>query len=278
MVAKIIVHGKDRDEAIRRLRAALGHAPLLGVRNNGGFLSDLVNHTAFRTATMTTALIDRWQEHREPLLNRPVPDDVAWSLAAAVVALQKGAGWRPNSVAASDMGLSCDGTTRVMRVQAERSGAALVTWAGQQCMIKLLGAQPLRNGDIRFEVNGITRKAVCVLATAALHVALSGHSFVFTEVSAFPDVSQTQDARRACAPVAGKVTQIQVEVGTNVTEDQMLICVEAMKMEMWVNAQAQGTVKAIHVQVGDQVESGALLLELDLHGAVQHAEDKQEKL
>ena len=264
MVAKIIVHGKDRDEAIRRLRAALGRAPLLGVSNNGGFLSDLVNHTAFRTATMTTALIDQWQQQGEPLLNRKVPDEVAWSLAAAVVALQKGAGWRPNSVAASDTSLSCDGITRVMRVLAERSGAALVTSAGQKCTITLLGALPLPDGPVRFEINGITRKAVCVMTPMALHVFLDGQSFVFTQASAFPDVSQTQDARRACAPVAGKVTQIQVAVGTSVTEGQMLICVEAMKMEMWVNAQAQGTVKAVHVQVGDQVESGALLLELDL--------------
>ncbi len=264
MVAKIIVHGKDRDEAIRRLRAALGRAPLLGVSNNGGFLSDLVNHTAFRTATMTTALIDQWQQQGEPLLNRKVPDEVAWSLAAAVVALQKGAGWRPNSVAASDTSLSCDGITRVMRVLAERSGAALVASAGQKCTITLLGALPLPDGPVRFEINGITRKAVCVMTPMALHVFLDGQSFVFTQASAFPDVSQTQDARRACAPVAGKVTQIQVAVGTSVTEGQMLICVEAMKMEMWVNAQAQGTVKAVHVQVGDQVESGALLLELDL--------------
>ena len=42
LVAKIIAHGKDRNEAIRRLRVALAHAPLLGLRNNGRFLSDLV--------------------------------------------------------------------------------------------------------------------------------------------------------------------------------------------------------------------------------------------
>ena len=281
MVAKIIVHGKDRDEAIRRLRAALGHAPLLGVRNNGRFLSDLVNHPAFRAAAMTTALIDQWQERGEPLLTRPLPDDEVWSLAAAVVALQKGAGWRPNSVAASDMSLSCDGVTRVMRVHTEQSGATLITWEGRPSTVTLFAPVPvpvpLHDGPIRFEVNGVTRKAICVVTTAGLHLALNGYGFVFTEVSAFPDVSQAQDARRACAPVAGKVTQIQVVVGTNVTDDQMLICVEAMKMEMWVNAQARGTVTAIHVQVGDQVESGALLLELDLSVADRDVEDNQEK-
>ena len=64
MVAKVIVHGRDRNDAIRRLRAALENAPLLGLRNNGRFLADLVNHPAFRNAAMTTTLIDQWQEQR----------------------------------------------------------------------------------------------------------------------------------------------------------------------------------------------------------------------
>ena len=54
MVAKLIVHGRDRDDAIRRLRACLKNAPLLGLKNNGRFLADLVDHPAFRTASMTT--------------------------------------------------------------------------------------------------------------------------------------------------------------------------------------------------------------------------------
>ncbi len=264
MVAKVIVHGKDREEAIRRLRAALHRAPLLGVRNNGRFLSDLADHPAFRSSTMTTTMIDQWQERGEPLLNRPSPDPVTWGLAATIFALQNGAGWRPNSVAASDVSLTCDGMAHCMRVRADQSGSVLVPWTDQQHTIRLLGSLPSGDGDFRFEVNGVTRSAVSVMTTTGLHLGIGGHSFVFVETSAFPDVSQTQDARRACAPVAGKVTQIQVAVGGTVAQDQMLVCVEAMKMEMWVNAQAPGTVHAIHVQVGDQVESGALLMELDL--------------
>jgi geranyl-CoA carboxylase alpha subunit len=71
MVAKIIVHGRDRDDAIRRLRAALANTPLLGLKNNGRFLSDLVDHPAFRKAEMTTTLIDQWLEQGEPLLQDP---------------------------------------------------------------------------------------------------------------------------------------------------------------------------------------------------------------
>jgi geranyl-CoA carboxylase alpha subunit len=49
-----------------------------------------------------------------------------------------------------------------------------------------------------------------------------------------------------------------------VQEGQALVCVEAMKMEMWLSAQAAGTVHALHTAVGEQVESGALLVELEI--------------
>jgi geranyl-CoA carboxylase alpha subunit len=64
--------------------------------------------------------------------------------------------------------------------------------------------------------------------------------------------------------VAGKVTQVLVAAGDAVAEGQQLVCVEAMKMEMWLCAQAAGTVKAVHAKVADQVESGALLVELEI--------------
>jgi geranyl-CoA carboxylase alpha subunit len=45
---------------------------------------------------------------------------------------------------------------------------------------------------------------------------------------------------------------------------QQLVCVEAMKMEMWLCAESAGSVKAVHAQPGEQVESAAVLVELDL--------------
>ena len=270
MVAKVIVHGKDRNEAIRRLRAALANAPLLGLRNNSRFLSDLLDHAAFRGATMTTGLIDQWQDQGEPLLSRPVPDDATWCLAAAVFALRSGFGWRPNSVAAYDVPLSCDGVVRVMRVCPDHLGRVVVTVDQTSSTIRMAevdGLTDLREhgkADIRFEIDSVTRKAVMAITPAGLHMSCDSASFEFNEVSAYPDHQQMQDARRACAPVAGKVTQVQVTLGASVIEGQALVCVEAMKMEMWVAAQASGTVLAVHARVGDQVESGALLVEIEI--------------
>ncbi len=264
MVAKIIVHGRDRNDAIRRLRAALANAPLLGLRNNGRFLSDLVDSAAFRDASMTTALIDQWQAQNAPLLARPAPDDAAWRLAASIFALQQGANWRPNSVAAFDLSLRSDEVTRVMRVRPDRAGRVLVTLEKQDSLVAIAALPMSGTGELRYDIDHVTRKAVMAMTPAALHLALNGAQFVFHELSAFPDANQAQDAQRACAPVAGKVSQVQVAVGDKVADGQAMVCVEAMKMEMWVPAQASGTVTAVHVRLGEQVESGALLVELEI--------------
>ena len=262
MVAKLIVHGRDREDAIRRLRACLNNAPLLGLKNNGRFLADLVDHPAFRGAAMTTAMLDQWQEEGAPLFQHAAPNDAAWSLAAALFALRDGAGWRSNSVAAFDLMLMCGGVTHALRVQPNPQGSVTVHGLAQAVVINFARLPPSL-GPFRYETDGITRTAIVASAGPSLHLYINGCAFLFTEASAFPDANQQTDARRACAPVAGKITQVQVGIGDTVAQDQLLICVEAMKMEMWVAAQAEGSVKAIHVKVGDQVESGALLLELE---------------
>ncbi len=262
MVAKIIVHGRDRDDAIRRLRAALANAPLLGLKNNGRFLSDLVDHPAFRKAEMTTTLIDQWLEQGEPLLQAPVASNAAWQVAAVAFAMQHGASWRANSVAAYGFQLQCADVLRAVRVQPDRHGGVTVNMDGVNAQVRVIRFE---DGVLRLELNGVVQTAIAVFAGADLHLAYAGHTHVFTEVSAFPHADALEDASRARSPVAGKVTQVLVEPGAKVENGQQLVCVEAMKMEMWLCAESAGMVKAVHAKAGDQVESGALLVELELN-------------
>ena len=261
MLAKFIAHGRDRDDAIRRLRAALAHAPLLGLKNNAGFLRDLLDHGAFRQATLTTESLDRWQEEGEPLFDAPPVADATWALAAAALVWREDVGWRPDSVAAFGLSPQCGDCVRALRVQASDHGKVCVWLDGVQTEIHIhswVGA------NLRYTCAGVQRKAIALREGDALHLAMEGRSHLFQEVSAFPAVDALQDASRALAPVAGTVAQVLVSPGDVVQPGQRLLCVEAMKMEMWLCAQAAGMVRVVHARVGEQVVSAALLVELDL--------------
>ena len=108
----------------------------------------------------------------------------------------------------------------------------------------------------------MAQTAIAVFAAGAWHVAHAGYSHMFSEVSAFPDANALKDASRALSPVAGKVTQVLVAAGDAVREGQQLVCVEAMKMEMWLCAEQAGQVQAVHTRTGEQVKAGAVLVEL----------------
>ncbi|MGI9132936.1 MAG: acetyl/propionyl/methylcrotonyl-CoA carboxylase subunit alpha [Rhodoferax sp.] len=264
MLAKVIAHGRDRDDAIRRLRAALADTPLLGLKNNGRFLSDLLDQPEFRQARMTTTLIDSWMAQGAALLQEPAVADPVWCLAALALCTQNGSSWRSDSVAAYSLRLRCGEVVRVLRVQADRQGGLVVTLDGQTHPMQWV---EFNQGVLRYACDGVIRSAIAVVDAASLQLAVQGHCYQFSEVSALPQTDALQDASRARAPVAGKVTQVAVAPGQTVSVGQQLVCVEAMKMEMWLCAQADGSVSALHVQPGDQVESGNLLVELAIAAA-----------
>ena len=97
-----------------------------------------------------------------------------------------------------------------------------------------------------------------------LHLVVEAATHVFTEVSAWPNQGAGQDPSRGLSPVAGTVAQVLVKVGDKVVEGQPLLSIEAMKMEMWLSAQAPGVVKAVHAAPGEQVQAKALLIDIEL--------------
>ncbi|MBI3384526.1 MAG: ATP-grasp domain-containing protein [Aquabacterium sp.] len=279
MVAKLIVHGRDRDDAIRRLIATLDDAPLLGLKNNSRFLRDLVDHPRFRAGTMTTTLIDQWQTDNEAILQRPVATDEAWLVAAAVIAARaqtrdvgiQAPALRADSVSGFDVPLTCDGSQRTLRVQGQRNGRFLVglTPTDVQHDLRLISHDTnARGGVLSYELDGVQRRLLAVwcetVQGSELHVVQQASTFVFSEVSAWPDAGNAADPSRALSPVAGTVAQVLVKAGDTVVADQPLLSIEAMKMEMWLSAQAPGVIKAVYVQAGEQVQAKTLLIDIEL--------------
>jgi geranyl-CoA carboxylase alpha subunit len=245
MVAKFIAVGRDRADAVRRLSLALEDAPLLGLRNNGRFLRDLIQHPQFTAAQLTVTRLDEWAASGEPLLQCPYVPETAWRIAAAVWAAQPAL--RPASVSRYELSLSCQDQTRRLRAPAD--GVEIVS---------------LADGWLRCRVDGILQRLPAVRTADVLHLAIEGAGYTFTELSPYPKRESGADPSQARAPVAGVVAQVFVQAGDRVTAGQPLASVEAMKMEMGISATAAGTVRAVHVQPRQQVAAGTVLVELEI--------------
>ena len=261
MVAKVIVHGRDRDDALRRLAAALEDAPLLGLRNNGRYLRDLVRHPEFVAGAVTTKRLDDWAAQRETINVAPEPDDEDWAIAAALrmqpPVHAPTSGPVAAGVASRRITLACAGVTRALAVEDTR------VRVGDRLVEVTLDA-PDADGWRAVAVDGVRRRRLIVDDGQRVHVVRDAAVHVFEEPSPFPQPDAAAAARVARAPVAGVVARVAVEVGQRVAAGQPLVCVEAMKMEMWLNAAADGVVSAVRVKGRDTVASGAVLVELDL--------------
>ena len=87
-----------------------------------------------------------------------------------------------------------------------------------------------------------------------------GHTFQLEMVE--PGSSGLNDEANLTAPMPGKVLEVFVKQGDEVTEGQTLMILEAMKMEHKIVANHDGIVTALNFSAGDQVEQGNELLEI----------------
>lgn len=261
MVAKVIAHGRDRSDAIRRLSAALENAPLLGIPNNARFLRDLLRHESFRQAAISTTTLDHWSAQAHPLLQRPAPSAEIWCLAAAVLAAGAQANnIKSDSVAAFELHLNCGAHTAQLRVRDLADGSLQITHEGQPRQIRLA---PSPAGSYAYQLDGVLKRVAGLRQGEQLYLAPDACSFCFSEVSPYPAAGAAAHPGRVLAPVAGIVSQILVQPGASVSAGQQLACVEAMKMEMWLCARMSGTVSLVHSKIGDQVKAKALMMELE---------------
>jgi len=129
MIAKLIVHGADRDQARARMIAALAQTEVVGVRTNIAFLSRLMSDDAFAQADLDTGLIER---RRATLLPAPAPADEA-ALVCATAALllrqaHEGADRRPRGPGAGGGPSDAEGDMRASSAQADSPWAAQDGW------------------------------------------------------------------------------------------------------------------------------------------------------
>ena len=257
MVAKVIAHGRTRDEARRRLAAALQRCVLLGPPNNKHFLAQVLRHPVFAAGGATTRFLD---EHL-PAPARPEPDERAWAIAAVLWCLQ-GHGhedmssWRSASGAAAPLTLQSGELRRELRVELG-PGGALVRAAAGEARVQVLAREGPR---VRVAVDEVQETVHAAFFDDRLYLDVAGAQRTYAEAP--PPGAATQEGGgdgKVLAPTSGRIVAVHAAVGDRVRRGQLLITLEAMKIENGLSAAIAGIVAELKVRPGDQVSQGRAL-------------------
>ncbi|WP_254722670.1 MULTISPECIES: biotin carboxylase N-terminal domain-containing protein [Streptomyces] len=252
MLAKVVTHAPTRAEAVRALAAALAGARLHGLTTNRELLVRSLRHPEFAAAQLDTGFYDRHLDTLTGGAPDPTPAALAAALAEAAPA--------PDAPLAARLGgwrnLRSHPHTRRYRTAGTEYEVQYhpVNHPG----IRVLAATP---DLVTLEVEGIRRAFHVKQNSNEIYVdsALGAHTF--TRVPRFPDPQDRTEPGSLLAPMPGTVVRIAEGLvpGSPVTTGQPLLWLEAMKMEHRILAPASGTLTALHVATGQQVEYGALL-------------------
>ncbi len=270
MIAKLIVHGTTREQALVRLDAALAQLHIVGVQNNVAFIRRVICTNSFSKAHLDTALIER----EKAVLFHQQTVSTPQSIASVVAAL--------------------------LRSEQEHSKDWVDPWSVRQSW--LMQGRSVRS--FHFEMHGKSHTAALTsLVRGGMRLQIDGHEAAFSWRDAagqlqvtwgdqslrchvyqdagdwhvFTDAGEaslrlsdplayvTQDAAvggNLAAPMPGKLLSFAVKTGDKVVAGQALAVMEAMKMEHTVAAPGNGTVAELLYAPGDQVAEGAPLLRL----------------
>ncbi|RTL15612.1 MAG: acetyl/propionyl/methylcrotonyl-CoA carboxylase subunit alpha [Burkholderiales bacterium] len=270
MIAKLIVWGEDRAQALARLDAALRDTHIVGLHTNVAFLRRCAATASFAGADLDTGLIER---EKAVLFNRPgLPLRVS---AAAVVAhtlaveaATQGSdpwsardGFRLFGAATRRFDLAAGDTHHEVLLARHHRGGMTLTVEGEviEFAVQSLDAETheLFLGQDRVRVKTYAQgERVAVFSAEG--------SAVLTEVDVIAHAGDgATEGGRLTAPMPGKLVAFLAKAGDTVSKGQPLAVMEAMKMEHTISSPRDGKVAELLFAVGDQVTDGAELLKLE---------------
>lgn len=279
LLAKVVACGDDRDEAIARLGRAVRGLQLDGVRTNRSLLAAVLEDAEFASGRVDTAYLERRDDLARTTLPRAVGD--AHALAAAGFRAlrsharsplsQLPASWRNVGVPSYTVTLRTGAGNLDVSIEGAPTSAQATIGGRSYAASVALGAQPTGPGAVA-ELDGAavdvtldgvrTRCAVRVRGDRVSVNTPAGQSdFIYGADAGV--LSDDAGEGAVTTPVPGNVTAVVVQPGDSVREGDVLVIVEAMKMEHRVCAPADGTVVALTVTAGDGVDAHQVLALVD---------------
>ena len=269
MIAKIIVQGDRRADALNTMRTALSQSFVAGTVTNVGFLAALCAEKAFASGRIDTGLIER---NLDRLVERPAPPPAAHGLAVlAVLGCFESCdridpwgtltGWRQWSRERQTIDLSHNGIPEAISVAGDSNGSVIFEHAGIAHVVEARQVDGVQSGIV---IDGEEVGARVVRHGRDITMFLDGATHVFTLPDPLDGDEQTLAGDdRVLAPMPGLIKLVPVAPGACVRRGEPLVVMEAMKMEHTLRAPFDGTVAEVLVGEGEQVAADRLLLVMD---------------
>lgn len=283
MLAKVMVHAPNRQQACVALSDALSRTELVGFEHNIEYLQRIAEHAVFQSGEFSTAYLG---QYGSDLLQMPslIPAD-AQAVASVILATQRlnslsnGPVWPPalqgfSSTRALDRPTRLrlgghEGKPQEWRVSAKGRGQFLIHPAGSDAALELSDwqCQTQAGGfQVRCQLNGDSKQFVVLPQAGGLWVKAhrAARALWVEDHTLLADASQSEGQFQAQvkSPMNGKLTRMEVQVGQVVKAGEVLACLEAMKMEHRMTARHDAVVEAVLAEVGQQLGRGQLLLTL----------------
>ncbi|MFE0590962.1 biotin carboxylase N-terminal domain-containing protein [Micromonospora echinospora] len=271
MLAKLVARGPTRTEAARLLAGALARAELHGVTTNRDLLVRVLRSPAFLAAEIDTGFLDRHPEVFAPLLSADEMPLTALAAALASAAARRAtapvlaslpSGWR-NVPAFPQVSrfAGADGEVEV-RYRLDRAGG-LAEWSTDPSDERSVTLVTATGERVVLDVDGVRRAYRVHRVGSEVFVDGPDGATGLTELPRLPLPTAELAVGSLLAPLPGTVTRRHVEVGRRVAAGDLLLTLEAMKLEHPVLAPVDGVVTDLPVPAGGQVETGAVLAVVD---------------
>lgn len=275
MIAKLIVHGQDREHARQLMLQALAAVRTTGVHTNVDFLGRLMRNPAFAQADLDTGLIVKQHDNIFPADSKTT--DKILALAGAAILRNYGLN-RPGSSHASSPWQEADTwrvggffETTINLLDGDQERSLLIQRKADNWTMAI-DDQPAASfywqadsgHRVRIRLGNAENKGEVYLSGLSLDIFADGirHNIQWQDPISLATGETDDTAGGLTAPMPGKILSILVTEGDEVSKGTPLIIMEAMKMEHTIEAPRDGTVEEIFFAIGDQVTEGANLIGL----------------
>ena len=278
MIAKIIVHGRDRAEALSTFRSALADLEVAGLASNAALLRRIARCPDFVEARLDTGLIER---NRQELLAPPVAPGESVVALATVTAWQRLADaareaarrssdphspWSPNDAwrlnGKQTQILTFRSAGHTLQVSARARGTGLdVELLGRS---RRLNWRTVEGGALLVQLDDTEITGRVVRSHRRFDIFAAGeHHVLELDDPLAQEFDARPEAGALVAPMPGRIVAVLVAAGATVEKGAPLLVLEAMKMEHTIAAPFPGRVARICFEPGQQVGEGALLVEFE---------------